>query len=66
MNKFYIQIVFFLLTISLYVNNKALATELAPKTSTTSNSTHHYYTKYNNIYNVYCIFHYEHIKYTSV
>ncbi|CDU16197.1 fam-a protein [Plasmodium yoelii] len=44
MNKFYIQIVFFLLTISLYVNNKALATELAPKTSTTSNSTHHYYT----------------------
>ncbi|CDU18699.1 fam-a protein [Plasmodium yoelii] len=31
MNKFYIQIVFFLLIISLYVNNKSLATELAPK-----------------------------------
>ncbi|VTZ78714.1 fam-a protein [Plasmodium yoelii] len=32
MNKFYIQILFFLLIISLYGNNKALATEVAPKT----------------------------------
>ncbi|VTZ80356.1 fam-a protein [Plasmodium yoelii] len=31
MNKFYIQIVFFLLIIPLYVNNKTLATELVPK-----------------------------------
>ncbi|WBY57676.1 fam-a protein [Plasmodium yoelii yoelii] len=34
MNKFYIQIFFFLLTISLCVNNKTLATELSPKTYT--------------------------------
>ncbi|VEV58755.1 fam-a protein [Plasmodium vinckei vinckei] len=32
MNKFYIQISFFLLTIFVYVNNKTLATEIAPKT----------------------------------
>ncbi|CDU18698.1 fam-a protein [Plasmodium yoelii] len=31
MNKFYIQIVFFLLIIALYLNNKTLATELVPK-----------------------------------
>ncbi|WBY54663.1 fam-a protein [Plasmodium yoelii yoelii] len=34
MNKFYIQIVFFLLIIFLYVNNKALATEVAPRKDT--------------------------------
>ncbi|CDU16183.1 fam-a protein [Plasmodium yoelii] len=34
MNKFYIQIVFFLLIIPLYVNNKTLATELVPKKDT--------------------------------
>ncbi|CAD2099615.1 fam-a protein [Plasmodium vinckei lentum] len=34
MNKFYIQIVFFLLSISLYVNNKTLATEPAPEENT--------------------------------
>ncbi|SCL95780.1 fam-a protein [Plasmodium chabaudi adami] len=35
MNKFYIQIVFFLLNISLYVNNETLATEVAPEEDTT-------------------------------
>ncbi|VTZ72785.1 fam-a protein [Plasmodium yoelii] len=34
MNKFYIQIVFFLLIIPLYMNNKTLATELSPKKDT--------------------------------
>ncbi|VEV58769.1 fam-a protein [Plasmodium vinckei vinckei] len=34
MNKFYIQIVFFLLSIFIYVNNKTLATELAPEENT--------------------------------
>ncbi|CXH84648.1 fam-a protein [Plasmodium berghei] len=42
MNKFYIQFVLFLLTISLYVNNKTLASDPAPGTSTTPESTHHY------------------------
>ncbi|VEV54532.1 fam-a protein [Plasmodium vinckei vinckei] len=40
MNKFYIQFVFFLLTILIYVNNKTLASEPAPRTSTTSESTY--------------------------
>ncbi|SCL90856.1 fam-a protein [Plasmodium chabaudi chabaudi] len=31
MNKFYIQIVFFLLSVSVYLNNKTLATESAPR-----------------------------------
>ncbi|EUD69627.1 hypothetical protein YYG_05161 [Plasmodium vinckei petteri] len=34
MNKFYIQIVFFLLSIFIYVNNKTLATEPAPEGNT--------------------------------
>ncbi|CAD2084084.1 fam-a protein [Plasmodium vinckei lentum] len=34
MNKFYIQIVFFLLSIFIYVNNKTLATEPAPEENT--------------------------------
>ncbi|CAD2099651.1 fam-a protein [Plasmodium vinckei lentum] len=34
MNKFYIQIVFFLLSISIYVNNKTLATETASEENT--------------------------------
>ncbi|CAD2098015.1 fam-a protein [Plasmodium vinckei petteri] len=38
MNKFYIQIVFFLLSITLYVNNKTLATELAPEENTKTKS----------------------------
>ncbi|SCL93000.1 fam-a protein [Plasmodium chabaudi adami] len=38
MNKFYIQILFFLLTIFLYVNNKTLETEIAPKNDTKSKS----------------------------
>ncbi|CAD2099687.1 fam-a protein [Plasmodium vinckei lentum] len=37
MNKFYIQIVFFLLSISLYVNNKTLATETDPEENTITN-----------------------------
>ncbi|CAD2085957.1 fam-a protein [Plasmodium vinckei lentum] len=36
MNKFYIQIVFFLLNTFVYVNNKAFAAELAPEIATTS------------------------------
>ncbi|CXH84763.1 fam-a protein [Plasmodium berghei] len=40
MNKFYIQIVLFFLTISLYVNNKTLATEPSPGRSTTPESTY--------------------------
>ncbi|CDU15990.1 fam-a protein [Plasmodium yoelii] len=39
MNKFYIQIVFFLLSISVYVNNKILATEADPGEDTTSKLT---------------------------
>ncbi|CDU85259.1 hypothetical protein YYC_02871 [Plasmodium yoelii 17X] len=42
MNKFYIQIVFFLLTISVYVNNKTHAAEPAPGTSTPPTPTHNY------------------------
>ncbi|WBY54843.1 fam-a protein [Plasmodium yoelii yoelii] len=42
MNKFYIQIVLFLLSASLYMNNKTLAAEHAPGTSTTHESTYHY------------------------
>ncbi|EAA18549.1 hypothetical protein YYC_00217 [Plasmodium yoelii 17X] len=38
MNKFYIQVVFFLLTIFVYVNNKTLATERAPRKCTTLKS----------------------------
>ncbi|WBY55830.1 fam-a protein [Plasmodium yoelii yoelii] len=38
MNKFYIQIAFFLLIIPLYVNNKTLATELVPKKDAKSES----------------------------
>ncbi|VTZ66319.1 fam-a protein [Plasmodium chabaudi chabaudi] len=44
MNRFYIQIVFFLLSVFLHVNNKTLATESAPGTSTTPESTYHYLT----------------------
>ncbi|EAA20478.1 hypothetical protein [Plasmodium yoelii yoelii] len=44
MNKFYIQIVLFLLTISLYVNNKTLATEPAPVEDATPESKEHYLT----------------------
>ncbi|SCL82583.1 hypothetical protein PBSP11RLL_000502200 [Plasmodium berghei] len=44
MNNFYIQIVLFLLIISLYVNNKTLATEPTPGENATSESTHHYLT----------------------
>ncbi|CAD2089762.1 fam-a protein [Plasmodium vinckei brucechwatti] len=44
MNKFYIQIVFFLLSVSIYLNNKTLATELAPGKATTSNSIKRYST----------------------
>ncbi|WBY57046.1 fam-a protein [Plasmodium yoelii yoelii] len=42
MNKFYIQIVFFLLIIPLYVNNKTLATELVPKKNTKQKSKKRY------------------------
>ncbi|ETB60737.1 hypothetical protein YYC_02346 [Plasmodium yoelii 17X] len=38
MNKFYIQIILFLLIISLYVNNETLATETAPKKDKKSKS----------------------------
>ncbi|CAD2089403.1 fam-a protein [Plasmodium vinckei lentum] len=38
MNKFYIQIVFFLLSVSVYLNNKALATEPAPENATKTKS----------------------------
>ncbi|SCL92067.1 Acidic phosphoprotein precursor PCEMA1, putative [Plasmodium chabaudi adami] len=44
MNKFYIQIVFFLLSIFVYANNKILATESDPEENTTSESTYHYLT----------------------
>ncbi|CAD2084040.1 fam-a protein [Plasmodium vinckei lentum] len=38
MNKFYIQIVFFLLSVSVYLNNKTLATEPISKNAATSKS----------------------------
>ncbi|CDU16186.1 fam-a protein, partial [Plasmodium yoelii] len=44
MNKFYIQIVLFLLTISIYMNNKTLAIELGPGEDATPESTYHYLT----------------------
>ncbi|CAD2088779.1 fam-a protein [Plasmodium vinckei lentum] len=44
MNKFYIQIVFFLLSVSLYLNNKTLATEPAPGKDTKSKSKNPYST----------------------
>ncbi|EUD74077.1 hypothetical protein YYG_00024 [Plasmodium vinckei petteri] len=44
MNKFYIQIFFFLLTIFLFVNDKTLATEPAPEENTTPESTNRYAT----------------------
>ncbi|ETB58043.1 hypothetical protein YYC_04136 [Plasmodium yoelii 17X] len=44
MNKFYVQIFFFLLSISLYVNNKTLATDPAPGKSTTLESKYNYLT----------------------
>ncbi|WBY55459.1 fam-a protein [Plasmodium yoelii yoelii] len=52
MNKFYIQIVFFLLIIPLYVNNKTLATELVPKKNTKQKSTKRYPT-YDNTKEIY-------------
>ncbi|CAD2084048.1 fam-a protein [Plasmodium vinckei lentum] len=42
MNKFYIQIVFFLLSITLYANNKTIATEPVPEENTTLESKSHY------------------------
>ncbi|CAD2092914.1 fam-a protein [Plasmodium vinckei lentum] len=42
MNKFYIQIVLFLLSVSLCVSNKTLATEPAPRKVTTSKSNNYY------------------------
>ncbi|SCL94420.1 fam-a protein [Plasmodium chabaudi adami] len=44
MNKLYIQIVFFVLNISLYVNNVTLATEIAPEEDTTPKSKNQYST----------------------
>ncbi|WBY60482.1 fam-a protein [Plasmodium yoelii yoelii] len=44
MNKFYIQIVLFLLSISIYMNNKTLATEDDPGEDATPESTYHYLT----------------------
>ncbi|WBY54596.1 fam-a protein [Plasmodium yoelii yoelii] len=44
MNKFYIQIVLFLLSTSLYMNNKTLAIEPAPGEDVTPESTYHYLT----------------------
>ncbi|VTZ78168.1 fam-a protein [Plasmodium yoelii] len=44
MNKFYIQIVLFLLSISIYMNNKTLATEDDPGEDAISESTYHYLT----------------------
>ncbi|CAD2110963.1 hypothetical protein YYG_03278 [Plasmodium vinckei petteri] len=41
MNKFYIQIVFFLLSISLYVNNKTLAADCCPQKATKPRSRRH-------------------------
>ncbi|CAD2095764.1 fam-a protein [Plasmodium vinckei] len=42
MNKFYIQIVFFLLSVSVYLNDRALATEPVPEENTTLESKKHY------------------------
>ncbi|ETB62130.1 hypothetical protein YYC_01105 [Plasmodium yoelii 17X] len=60
MNKFYIQIVFFLLIIPLYVNNKTLATELVPKKDTKHKSKKNttfksikYYPTYDNTKEIY-------------
>ncbi|CAD2084694.1 fam-a protein [Plasmodium vinckei brucechwatti] len=44
MNKFYIQIFFFLLSVSIYVNNKTLATETAPEENPKTKSTNNYST----------------------
>ncbi|CAD2099531.1 fam-a protein [Plasmodium vinckei] len=44
MNKFYIQIVLFLLNISIYLNNKTLATEQTPGKATKTKSKDHYAT----------------------
>ncbi|SCL92383.1 fam-a protein [Plasmodium chabaudi chabaudi] len=44
MNKFYIQIVFFLLSVSVYLNNKTLATEPAPEKVTKTESKNSYTT----------------------
>ncbi|CAD2099655.1 fam-a protein [Plasmodium vinckei lentum] len=44
MNKFYIQIALFLLSVSVYLNNKTLAAEAAPGKATTSNSKNRYST----------------------
>ncbi|SCL92630.1 Acidic phosphoprotein precursor PCEMA1, putative [Plasmodium chabaudi adami] len=44
MNKFYIQIVFFLLSVSVYLNNKTLATEAAPENATKTKSNKLYLT----------------------
>ncbi|WBY56483.1 fam-a protein [Plasmodium yoelii yoelii] len=44
MNKFYIQIVLFLLSTSLYMNNKTLAIEPAPGEDATPESPYHYLT----------------------
>ncbi|CAD2088785.1 fam-a protein [Plasmodium vinckei lentum] len=44
MNKFYIQIVLFLLSISIYLSNKTLATESAPEENTTPESKNRYAT----------------------
>ncbi|CAD2086710.1 fam-a protein [Plasmodium vinckei brucechwatti] len=44
MNKFYIQIVLFLLSISIYVNNKTLATEPDPEENTKTESNKPYFT----------------------
>ncbi|SCM24312.1 Acidic phosphoprotein precursor PCEMA1, putative [Plasmodium chabaudi adami] len=44
MNKFYIQIVFFLLSVSVYLNNKTLATEPAPGKATKTKSKKRYLT----------------------
>ncbi|VTZ70700.1 fam-a protein [Plasmodium chabaudi chabaudi] len=42
MNKFYIQIVLFFLSVSVYLNNKILATELVPRTFTKTKSKKRY------------------------
>ncbi|CAD2110617.1 fam-a protein [Plasmodium vinckei] len=41
MNKFYIQIVFFLLNVSVYLNNKTLATDPAPEDPKTKSKKHY-------------------------
>ncbi|CAD2088773.1 fam-a protein [Plasmodium vinckei lentum] len=42
MNKFYIQIILFLLSITLYVNNETLVTEPAPRKATKNKSNNYY------------------------